>query len=492
MKQKCVLIITDGIGFNSSDEFNAFAVAKKPTYEKLFKEVPNALLKTSGEAVGLPSGQMGNSEVGHMCIGSGRVIYQNLVRINKALNDGTLRENENLKALLKKCKKVHIIGLYSDGGVHSHLSHFNALLEFCREAKAEVFAHAISDGRDVSPKTGLKFVSDLERFCAEKEVHFASLCGRFYAMDRDKRWERVRAYYECLRGRAKWIKNFSEAVRASYEEGVYDEFIEPVVCEDFEGIDSEDGIIFINFRNDRMKELVEALHSEEFSAFERDKTFKNCLTMSVYDDKFKLPVLFEKENLKNTLAEVISKAGLSQLHTAETEKYAHVTFFFNGGKEELLENETRTLIPSPKVKTYNENPAMSAFEVCEAVKSGMEKGEDFIVVNFANGDMVGHTGDFNASVKAVEAVDACLGEIVKKAREKDYAFIITSDHGNCEAMQDESGNLLTNHTTFDVFVFVEAKICKKIKPDMGLSNVAASVLKIMGLEVPKEMSEALF
>lgn len=492
MKQKCVLIITDGVGCNPSREFNAFAAARKPTYEELFESVPNALLRTSGEAVGLPCGQMGNSEVGHMCIGSGRVIYQNLVRINRALEDGSLRDNARLRGLLKRCKKVHVIGLYSDGGVHSHLRHFRAMLELCKEAGAEVFAHAISDGRDVPPKTGAEFVRELEDFCAKKGVRFASLCGRFYAMDRDRRWERVRAYYECLRGRASRVQSLSAAVRSSYEAGVYDEFIEPVIAEGFEGVAAEDGLIFVNFRNDRMKELVEALHGEDFREFERDEIFKNCLTMTVYDDKFQIPALFEKERLPNTLAEVISRAGLSQLHTAETEKYAHVTFFFNGGREELLENETRVLIPSPKVKTYNETPAMSAFEVCEAVKNGMERGEDFIVVNFANGDMVGHTGDFAASVEAVEAVDACLGEIVRVARREDYAFIITSDHGNCEAMEDAAGNVLTNHTTFDVFVFVEAKICKKLRRDGGLSNVAASVLKILGLEIPAEMDPALF
>lgn len=492
MKQKCILIITDGIGHNLSSKFNAFNAAKKPNYEKFFKEVPNALLKTSGLAVGLPEGQMGNSEVGHMCIGSGRIIYQNLVKINKAIENNTLKDNANLKALLNKCKRVHIIGLYSDGGVHSLHTHFNALLAICKNEGREVFAHAISDGRDVSPKSGLNFIKDLENFCEAKGVHLASLSGRFYAMDRDKRWERVEAYYKALLGQAKRAQKMSAYVEENYQKDVFDEFIEPVISEEFDGLNEDDGLIFINFRNDRMKQLVELLSAENFTALKQEKRFAKLLTMSVYDDKFNIPVLFEKEELKNTLAEVISNANLTQLHTAETEKYAHVTFFFNGGKEDLLENETRVLIPSPKIKTYDEKPQMSAFEVCEVVKEGIKKGEDFIVVNFANGDMVGHTGNFNAAVKAVEAVDKCLGQIVDEARKQGYAFIITSDHGNCEAMQDENGNLLTNHTTFDVFVFIEAQICKQIKQNMGLSNIASSVLKILDLEIPKEMNEALF
>lgn len=492
MKQKCVLIITDGIGFNQDKKFNAFEAAKKPSYEKLFKEVPYSLLKTSGLAVGLPQGQMGNSEVGHMCIGSGRIIYQNLVRINKAIENKELEKNPNLQKFLTKCKRVHIIGLYSDGGVHSMDTHFKAMLKICAKNGNEVFAHAISDGRDVSPKSGLNFIKDLKEVCENLGVHFATLCGRFYAMDRDERWDRLKEYYECLLGRAKKVPNFLDYMQKCYDEGITDEFIKAAQNENYQGIEEEDGFIFINFRNDRMKQLIKVLNSKDFKEFKREKVFENLLSMSVYDDKFQFPVLFEKEEIKNTLSQVISRAGLTQLHTAETEKYAHVTFFFNGGKEELLENETRVLIPSPKVKTYDEKPAMSAFEVCDAVKKGMQKGEDFIVVNFANGDMVGHTGDFNAAVKAVEAVDTCLGELIEYARKYAYAFIITSDHGNCEAMQDEKGNLLTNHTTFDVFVFVEAKGVLKIKENMGLSNIAASVLKILDLEIPKEMNEALF
>ncbi|KAA6225505.1 MULTISPECIES: 2,3-bisphosphoglycerate-independent phosphoglycerate mutase [unclassified Campylobacter] len=492
MSQKCILVITDGVGFNPSEKFNAFFSAKKPNYERLFKEVPNSLLKTSGLAVGLPEGQMGNSEVGHMCIGSGRIIYQNLVKINKAIEDGSLSKNKNLNTLLEKCKNIHVIGLYSDGGVHSLNTHFNTLLKLCKQRGKNVFAHAITDGRDVGPKTGLKFIKELEESCQKNDICFATLCGRFYAMDRDKRWDRVEKYYKCLMGEVDEVSNFSAYMQESYEKGITDEFIEGVKSANFKGINEEDGLIFVNFRNDRMKELIYVLNSKDFNEFKRDKIFNNLLTMSVYDDKFNLPVLFEKEVLNDTLAQVIARANLTQLHTAETEKYAHVTFFFNGGIEESVENESRVLIPSPKVKTYDERPEMSAFEVLDEVKKGINQGKDFIVVNFANGDMVGHTGSFEASVKAVEAVDFCLGELVKEARKKDYAFIITSDHGNCEAMQDEKGNILTNHTTFDVFVFVEAQGVSKIKENMGLSNIAASVLKILGLQKPSAMNEAMF
>lgn len=492
MKQKCILVITDGIGYNKSGKFNAFAAAKKPNYEKLFKEVPNTLIKTSGLAVGLPDGQMGNSEVGHMCIGSGRIIYQNLVRINKALQEDLLSQNANLQDFLKSVQKVHIIGLYSDGGVHSHLEHFKAMARLCKEANKEVFAHAITDGRDVSPKSGLTFIKDLQSFCMKNGVKFASLSGRFYAMDRDKRYERVEEYYKALFGKALRVKDFVEYVQENYHHHTTDEFIQPAISEDFQGLNQDDGLIFINFRNDRMKQIVSALTSAEFSEFKREFVLKNALSMTRYDDKFTLKVLFEKEKIENTLAEFIAKANLKQFHTAETEKYAHVTFFFNGGKEEPVRNEARVLVPSPKVKTYDEKPQMSAFEVLEEVKKGIKRGEDFIVVNFANGDMVGHTGNFTAAIKAVEAVDKCLGELVSVARTENYAFIIISDHGNCEAMQDEKGNLLTNHTIFDVFAFVEAKGVSKLKENMGLSNVAATVLKIMGLEKPQEMNEALF
>ena len=487
MKQKTVLVITDGIGFNKNNEFNAFAAAKKPTYDWLFKNVPNSLIKTSGLAVGLPEGQMGNSEVGHMCIGSGRILYQNLVKISLGFNDGSLAKNDKLLSLFKKCENIHVIGLYSDGGVHSHIEHFDKMCELALQNGCKVYAHAITDGRDVSPSSGLGFVKDLET-----KFNVATVCGRFYAMDRDKRWDRVKKAYDVIAG-GENLQNLSpsEYISKSYEAGVNDEFIEPAAFNGFGGISEGDGVVFINFRNDRMREIVAAFGASEFSEFKRSFTMKNLITMTEYDANFSFPVLFENDKIENTLAEVISNAGLRQLHTAETEKYAHVTFFFNGGVEELVENETRVLVPSPNVKTYDEKPEMSAQAVCDAVIKGMNDEQDFIVVNFANGDMVGHTGDFNAAVKAVEAVDSALGRIVQKAREKNYALIITSDHGNCEEMMDKDGNTLTNHTTYDVFCFVLGDGVKEVKTG-GLNNIAASVLKLLGIEKPVQMDEALF
>ena len=492
MKQKCILVITDGIGYNKNNYYNAFYHAKKPNYERLFKQTLNTLIKTSGEAVGLPSGQMGNSEVGHMCIGSGRIIYQDLVRINKAIKEDKLKDNIRLKEFLNKVKKVHIIGLYSDGGVHSHINHFKNIAKICKNNKKEVYAHAISDGRDTGPKSGIDYLKDLKEFCEEYNINLVSIAGRFYAMDRDKRYDRIKSYYETLLNKENnKISDFLTYINNSYEKNITDEFIIPATKDDFSGIKEEDGIIFINFRNDRMKEIVSAFCIKDFKEFKRDFVIKNALTMTNYDDKFDIPIIFEKEKINNTLAECISKAGYTQLHTAETEKYAHVSFFLNGGKEEAFINEERILIPSPKVKTYDERPQMSAYEVLDAVKNGIKDQKDFIVVNFANGDMVGHTGDFKAAIKAVEVVDECLGELIDEARKNDYAFIITSDHGNCEEMKDENGNTLTNHTNFDVFIFVEAKIAKIIKNNMGLSNIAATVLKIMDIKKPQAMNEAI-
>lgn len=487
MQKKVILVITDGIGYNPSDKFNAFAVAKKPNFEWLFKNSANSLLKTSGKAVGLPDGQMGNSEVGHMTIGSGRILYQSLVKIDMAIKDKSLYQNPRLLNLLKNHKRVHIIGLYSDGGVHSHLNHFDAIYDFAKANGNEVFAHAITDGRDVSPKSGLNFIKHLE-----KRAKIATISGRFYAMDRDKRWERVEKAYRVI-SENKNLQNLkpSKYLQNSYDEGITDEFIEPASFCEFGGILNDDFVIFINFRNDRMKEIVTAFGEPNFSEFERKNLNKNIITMTNYDDKFKYQVLFENENIKNTLSEVISKANLTQLHVAETEKYAHVTFFLNGGKEEPNLNETRILVPSPKIKTYDEKPQMSAYEVCDAVLAGMKNGEDFIVVNFANGDMVGHTGNFEASIKAVEAVDECIGKILEGAKKYDYSYMQISDHGNCEAMYDEANGVLTNHSTFDVFCFVVDSRVSKIS-NGGLSNVASSVLKLMGIEIPKEMDKALF
>ncbi|OPA74954.1 phosphoglycerate mutase (2,3-diphosphoglycerate-independent) [Campylobacter pinnipediorum subsp. pinnipediorum] len=488
MGQKTILVITDGIGFNSNNNFNAFSAAKKPTFDWLFKNTANTLIKTSGLAVGLPEGQMGNSEVGHMSIGSGRIIYQNLVKIDLAIKNKEFEQNIDLNDMFKKCKNIHIIGLYSDGGVHSHLDHFDNIYNLAKQNGCNTFAHIITDGRDVSPKSAFDFVKN-----AENKINIASISGRFYAMDRDNRFERVKSAYDAYFAKLKPLKIIpSEYINQRYNENEFDEFITPATFNEFDGIKQEDGVIFINFRNDRMKELVATFGCEEFKEFSRDFVIKNIITMTEYDSKFSFPTLIKKEILKNTLSEVIANAGLRQFHTAETEKYAHVTFFFNGGVEDMVKNETRVLVPSPKVKTYDEKPEMSAYEVCDAVLNAMDNEFDFIVVNFANGDMVGHTGNYEAAVKSVEAIDECLGKIIEKAKQKDYAYIQTSDHGNCEEMCDKNGEMLTNHTTFDVFCFIMAKDVKILKQNLGLSNIAPSVLKLIGLEIPDEMNEALF
>lgn len=487
MKQKVVLVITDGIGFNKSNEFNAFSNANKPNYEWLFENSANSLLKTSGEAVGLPKGQMGNSEVGHMSIGSGRILYQNLVKIDKAIKNGSLEQNKALLNLLEKHKRIHIIGLYSDGGVHSHLNHFDFMCKFAKENGCEVFAHAITDGRDVAPISGINFIKKLE-----KNVNLVSISGRFYAMDRDNRWNRIKEFYETVvQNKNKLDIKPSDYLEISYDKKISDEFIKPASFKDFGGIKENDGVIIINFRSDRAREMCMAFGDENFNEFKRDYNIKNIITMTSYDDNFKFEVLFKNDEIKNTLSQTIADAGLRQLHTAETEKYAHVTFFFNGGIEEPCLNETRILVPSPKVKTYDEKPEMSAYDVCKNVINGINDGFDFIVVNFANGDMVGHTGNYEASIKAVEAVDECIGNILEAAKKQNYAYIQISDHGNCEAMRDKNGEILTNHTTFDVFCFVMANEVNKIK-NGGLNNVAPTILKIMGLDIPKQMDEALF
>jgi 2,3-bisphosphoglycerate-independent phosphoglycerate mutase len=488
--KKVILVITDGIGYKPHSKANAFETAKKPTYEKLFKEIPYSLIHTYGLHVGLPEGQMGNSEVGHMTIGSGRVLYQDLVKISLALEDGSLKSNPVLQALLSKSGRLHLVGLMSDGGVHSHIDHIIGMAKIAAEAGKEVFLHLITDGRDVSPTSAPEYLKKIEPILGDK-IHIATLGGRFYTMDRDQRWERVeRGYRAIVEATPKTDLSPLEYVENSYEKGETDEFIEPVAFADYEGMKEGDGVLFMNFRSDRMREIVTAIGDPKFDQFERAPLHLHIATMTEYDKSFPYPVLFRKEPPKNTLAEVISKEGLNQLHTAETEKYAHVTFFFNGGIEEPMIGESRVLIPSPKVKTYDMKPEMSAPQVGDAVLTAMDEAYDFIVVNFANGDMVGHTGNFEAAVKAVEAVDHEIGRIVEKAKERDYRMVLTSDHGNCEEMVDENGKILTNHTVGDVWCFVMAPGVEKVKPG-ALNNIAPTVLKLMELPIPEEMDEPL-
>lgn len=490
MSKKAILVITDGIGFSSKTQFNAFYSANKPTYDKLFKEVPHSLIDTFGLSVGLPEGQMGNSEVGHMSIGSGRILYQDLVKISLALSEDTLEANEELQKLFKTSDRLHLIGLLSDGGVHSHIDHFMGLADIAAKNGKKVFLHLITDGRDVSPTSAQKYLKEVEKHLSEN-VQIATICGRFYGMDRDNRWERVqRAYDAIVNATPKTDYEPAGYIGSSYALGDTDEFVAPAAFDGYEGFVEGDSVLFINFRSDRMREMVTAIGDKNFSGFEKINLEVNLATMTEYDKSFPYPVLFRKDSPKNTLAEVISACGLRQLHTAETEKYAHVTFFLNGGIDEPYINETRVLIPSPNVKTYNEKPEMSAHAVGDAVLKAMDEAYDFIVVNFANGDMVGHTGDFEAAKKAVSAVDAELGRIVQRAQESEYALVITSDHGNCEEMQDDNGEVLTNHTVGKVWCFVMADGVDKVEAG-GLNNIAATILKLMNVEIPKEMDKSL-
>ena len=490
MSKKVVLVITDGIGFCSKTEHNAFFNATKPTYDKLFRETPHSLIDTFGLSVGLPEGQMGNSEVGHMSIGSGRILYQDLVKISLALNENTMKDNEALKTLLDSSNRLHLIGLMSDGGVHSHIDHFMGIADIAAAQGKEVFLHLITDGRDVSPTSAQKYIAKVESHLSEN-VKIATISGRFYSMDRDNRWERVQRGYDAIvHAKPKTDKTPSMYIGASYALGETDEFIEPTAFEGYEGFIEGDSVLTVNFRSDRMREMVTALGDSEFSSFTRNHIRINLATITEYDKSFTYPVLFRKDSPVNTLAEVIAKNGLRQLHTAETEKYAHVTFFLNGGIDEPYENESRVLIPSPDVKTYDMQPEMSAALVGEAVLTAMDESYDFVVVNFANGDMVGHTGDFEAAKIAVNTVDKELGLILEKAKKENYSVVITSDHGNCEEMRDDEGNILTNHTVGKVWCFVEAQGVSKVE-NGGLNNIAPTVLKLMGLDIPSEMDHSL-
>ena len=490
MSKKTVLIITDGIGHNSSCNFNAFCNAKKPTYDYLFSNVPYSLIHTYGEYVGLPDNQMGNSEVGHMTIGSGRVLYQDLVKIHLAIKNDTLKDNVIVKNTIEKSNNIHLIGLASDGGVHSHIDHIIALAKIAQNKNKKVWLHLITDGRDVAPDCAKIYIKQVIDICNDN-IKIATIGGRYYGMDRDNRWDRVELAYNAIANATPKTKdNILDFIDNSYKNEIFDEFLIPTALDGYDGIKDGDGVIFCNFRSDRARELSSVFAKNDFKEFEKKTLNVQIASMTQYDKNIPIPVIFEKDNPTNTLAQVISDAGLSQLHTAETEKYAHVTFFFNGGVEEPFLNETRVLIPSPNVATYDLQPQMSAPKVGEAVKLAMKNQTDFIVVNFANGDMVGHTGVYEAAIKAVEAVDYELGLILEEAKKENYNIVLTSDHGNCEMMKDENGNTLTNHTVGDVYCFVIAPNVKEVKTG-SLNNIAPTVLKLMGLDIPKEMDEPL-
>ncbi len=492
MSKKVILVITDGIGHNTSNNFNAFTNAKTPTYDYMFKNVPHSLIHTYGEHIGLPSGQMGNSEVGHMTIGAGRILDQDLVKINKSIENDTLKNNTVLKNTIVKSNNIHLIALLSDGGVHSHIKHIIEIAKISKNMnKQKVFIHIISDGRDVSPTSACDYIQQIIDICDE-QIQIASISGRYFTMDRDNNWDRIeKAYNAIVFAQNKYKSNdILKYIRNSYENNIYDEFIEPLSFQNYNGFEQNDGIIFCNFRSDRIRQISNAIANPKFDKFKVSPITLNIVTMTAYDEKLPLNTIFKKEIPKNILSQIISNNGCSQVHIAETEKYAHVTFFFNGGREEEFLNEKRVLIPSPSVATYDLQAQMSAPQVGIEVIKAMQEKNDFIVVNFANGDMVGHTGNYEASILAVQAVDKELNLIIKKAKEKDYDIIITSDHGNCEKMRDEDGNTLTNHTVGDVYCFIISNEVKEVKTG-SLNNIASTVLKLMNIKKPQEMNEAL-
>ena len=504
MKDKVtMLMILDGFGDNKNKDGNAIKLAKTPNIDKLMKKYPNTDIFTSGLHVGLPEGQMGNSEVGHTNIGAGRIVYQELTRITKSIEDGDFFSNPEFIAAIENCKKynskLHILGLVSDGGVHSHNRHLYGLLEMAKRRDFEdVYVHCFLDGRDTPPASAETYVAELQEKMKEKGVgKIASLSGRFYAMDRDKRWQRVQKCYDALvNGEGEKAGDPIKAIEDSYQKEVFDEFVVPtVMCngnEPVAKIEENDSVIFFNFRPDRAREITRALVDPEFDGFETKKMNLYYVCFTSYDETMpNVHIAFKKEPLKNTFGEVISEAGLTQLRIAETEKYAHVTFFFNGGEEKQYPGEDRILVPSPKVETYDMKPEMSAYEVTDKVCEALENDKyDVVILNYANTDMVGHTGSLQAAIKAVEAVDECVGKIVKIIEEKQGNLLITADHGNAEQMIDyKTGEPHTAHTTNPVpIILVTANKEYKLKENGKLADLAPTMLDLMGIKQPEEMT----
>ena len=496
-----MLCILDGWGHRENKQDNAIEMGDTPNWHKLVADYPNTLIATSGLDVGLPKGQMGNSEVGHMNIGAGRVVMQDLPKIDLAVKDGSLAKRpavvEAVEALKKSSGTCHLMGLMSPGGVHSHMNHIVALAKIFSDAGLSVAVHAFLDGRDVPPDSALGYVKDFEKqTAAMKNVRIATVSGRYYAMDRDNRWERVKLAFDALMsGKGQTAPSAQKAIEASYAAKVYDEFVVPTVIDGYAGMKDGDAVVFANFRSDRAREIMYALADTAFDKFEREKTVKFCAVVGMTEyssdhNRFVKPV-FPPEQLKNIFGEIVSKAGLKQLRIAETEKYAHVTFFFNGGEERLFPNEERILIPSPKVATYDLKPEMSAFEVCDALVDVIDKGTfDVIIVNFANGDMVGHTGVMEAAVQATQAVDKCLDRLTGAIKRAGGVMLVTADHGNCELMKDQkTGAPYTAHTTFEVpVVLFNAPANMHLRDGGRLADLAPTLLQLLHLEQPAEMT----
>lgn len=494
-------MILDGWGISPDPQVSAIEQANTPFVDSLYSNYANATLHTDGMNVGLPEGQMGNSEVGHMNLGAGRIVYQDLAKINLAVKEDTLKQEQVLKDAFQYAKEhnkpIHFLGLLSDGGVHSHILHLNGLIKAAADSGVQTsFVHAFTDGRDVDPKSGAGHVRDLMEFCRETPTRLASIVGRYYAMDRDKRWERVKQAYDLLvHGTGAHVQDPIAALEQSYAEGVTDEFIKPIAVTAEQGepittIQDGDVVIFFNFRTDRGRELTMALSQQAFHEQNMHPLDLYYVTMTNYDETFQnVKVVYNKENIQETLGEVISRAGKKQIRIAETEKYPHVTFFFNGGREVPFDGESRILCPSPKVATYDLKPEMSAYEVRDSILPEIEKGEtDFICLNFANPDMVGHTGDMDAAIKACETVDSCAESVITAGLKNGYSTIVIADHGNCDTMINPDGSPNTAHTTNPVPLILVDPDRKHIRSGV-LGDIAPTILEIIGLQTPELMTQ---
>ena len=500
MNKKVILMILDGWGNSPDPKVSAIDNANVPFINSLYKNYPNAQLRTDGLNVGLPEGQMGNSEVGHMNLGAGRIVYQDLAKINLAVKNKTMSQEKPLLDAFSYAKtnnkSVHFLGLVSDGGVHSHTSHLRSLIDasedFCLQ---KVFIHAFTDGRDVDPKSGKNYIAELQNYIQNTNTKIASVVGRYYAMDRDKRWERVKIAYDLIvNGIGKHTVNLADSIAESYANNVTDEFIHPLIVVDKDDkpiatIQNDDVVIFFNFRTDRGRELTEALSQKDFHEHTMRKLNLYYVTMTNYNDTYQnVHVVYDKDNITETLGEVLEKHNKTQIRIAETEKYPHVTFFFSGGREQPFHGETRILRNSPKVATYDLHPEMSAFELKDALVPELKEGKaDFVCLNFANGDMVGHTGVMAAAIKACEAVDKCVKEVVEAALENNYTTIIIADHGNCETMINPDGSSNTAHTTNPVPIILVDKEKINIR-DGVLGDIAPTILELMGIQKPEVMT----
>ena len=501
MNNKVLLMILDGWGITKNTKSSALDIAKTPYIDELYKNYSNSFLITHGLNVGLPEGQMGNSEVGHVNLGAGRIIYQDLAKINLSIKNDNLKDQikiiDSINYAKKYNKNVHLIGLTSDGGVHSHINHLIELIKIYDEENIpNIFIHAFTDGRDVDPHSGINFIKNLENITKKTSAKIATIIGRYYAMDRDNRWDRTKIAYDLITNSiGERSRNIVESIKKSYDLGISDEFLKPIVMENeynqpIAKIEEEDVVVFFNFRTDRCRQLTNVISQKSIKELNLNPLKLHLLTMTNYDNSFSnINIIFDKENIKETLGEILSREGKIQIRIAETEKYPHVTFFFNGGRENPFSGEERILCPSPKVATYDLQPEMSAYEIKDAIIPEIQKETaDFICLNFANPDMVGHTGNLNAAVKACEAVDECVKDIIEEALKKDYKSIIISDHGNCEKMENEDGTPNTAHTINPVPIILVDIEKRKIGNGI-LANIAPTILELMGINKPLLMDK---